>query len=55
MECIDCYKHRLCRACVLWFGCSRDNQEEPSEEKPDGCFKCDRQDCPKGKETKNEQ
>ena len=54
MECNNCYKYRLCWACSKWFGCSKETQDEPSEEEPDGCFKCDREDCPKEKEAKNE-
>lgn len=39
---LDCYKYRFCWACTDWLGCKK---------KPLGtCFRCDRKDCPLGKE-----
>lgn len=48
MNCIDCYKYRLCWYCAKVFGCSKPSQE-------DGCFHCDKIGCPKEKEAANEQ
>jgi len=52
MECADCYKYRLCWYCAKVFGCRKEKPDEPSEEAPEGCFKCDREKCPKEKEAR---
>lgn len=52
--CGKCYKYRLCWACVKWFGCSKLKPEEPSEEKPDGCFWCDKVDCPDSQKNRKD-
>lgn len=52
MDCENCYKNGHCWACVKWFGCRKEKPDEPSEETPEGCFKCDRANCPKKEDEK---